>query len=433
MPEFLDLPEYENDPEKYYYLIRDKFKGKIFEPKEYLAFFSTLIKNQVIGEIGFLSKEFGVGFGDDVDYSIRAKKNGWKLVVAKDVFVFHNHRTTFKSIYSEEKIVNMLENNTRMFQEKHKDFYESGLKDDNLDTISELKNKLVETENLLRQKEVELDLVKSSKFWKLREYYEKIKFLFFHPVRFFIKYYKKAKGLFFIENPKVLVVVNHYYGESDGFNGKSSTQKIDVRKKIVERVLGELKKIPNADINVCGIKGKSLIDIDIDFSHISNPSFLIYESIQWMVSKVDEYDYFINIEDDILLTPETFNSVVRFDKVNPINECFHPNRIEYDEKKQGYCVDFKAWPGWKDVSKKYMGYEIRVANNPHSGLTILSKDKVKYALKTVDFRRREKIIGHYMASAYANVHEPFLLFRSYDDVLRHKVVHLDNFDNWIRQ
>ena len=286
-------------------------------------------------------------------------------------------------------------------------------------------------ENLLRQKGEEYSFIESFKFRKLRDYNEKVKFAIFNPLKFIKKYYKKISRQFYKRELSVLVVVNHYYGNNN-FNGKSSTQKAEVRKKIVERIISELKTLPNVDIKVCGIKGKALVNIDIDFSHISDPSFLVYESIEWMASQVDKYDYFINIEDDILLTRETFESIVEFDESNTINECFHPNRIEYDENDK-YCVDFKAWPGWKDISKTYNGHELRVANNPHSGVAILSKEKILYALKNVNLERRDKIIGYYMASAYANLHEPFLMFRAYDDIFMHKVIHLDNFDNWIKQ
>lgn len=61
-----------------------------------LAFFCTVIKREVITKIGYLSEEFGLGFGDDDDYCERAKNAGFKLVLRTDVTVLHYHRTTFK-------------------------------------------------------------------------------------------------------------------------------------------------------------------------------------------------------------------------------------------------------------------------------------------------------------------------------------------------
>ena len=61
-----------------------------------LAFFSVVIKRDVITKIGYLSEEFGLGFGDDDDYCERAKNAGFKLILRTDVTVLHYHRTTFK-------------------------------------------------------------------------------------------------------------------------------------------------------------------------------------------------------------------------------------------------------------------------------------------------------------------------------------------------
>lgn len=240
--------------------------------------------------------------------------------------------------------------------------------------------------------------------------------------------FKKINRLFFGEKyPKVLAVVNHYYGRGRDFSGKSTYQDANVRKKIIKKVISELREIPNIDTKICSIKNCSLINIDNDFSYIANPAFLVYESIEWMFSQVNNYDYFVNLEDDILLDRKTFERILKFDKRNPINECFHPNRMEYKDGKE-YCVDLKAMPGWKNISKNYLNYKLKVAVNPHSGISILSRDKLLYAQKHINFKRRDKTIGHYMASAYANLHLPFLLFRSFSNLSAHKVIHLDNWE-----
>jgi GT2 family glycosyltransferase len=61
---------------------------------ERLAFFCILIKREVFDKTGFLDEIFNLGSFEDDDYSIRAKKEGFKLIVAKDLFVHHyGHRT----------------------------------------------------------------------------------------------------------------------------------------------------------------------------------------------------------------------------------------------------------------------------------------------------------------------------------------------------
>ena len=73
-----------------------------------LAFFCTVIRGEVIDSVGLLDEGYGVGFGDDDDYCRRVVKAGWKMALAMDVLIKHHHRTTFKSLYSIDKIREML-------------------------------------------------------------------------------------------------------------------------------------------------------------------------------------------------------------------------------------------------------------------------------------------------------------------------------------
>jgi hypothetical protein len=52
---------------------------------------------------------------------------------------------------------------------------------------------------------------------------------------------------------------------------------------------------------------------------------------------------------------------------------------------------------------------------------------MRYAAARVDLASRDLIIGGYMASAYANLHSSFLVWRARSDLLAHHVVHLDNW------
>lgn len=74
-----------------------------------LAFFCTVIKREVIQKVGYLSEEYGMGYGDDDDYCERAKLAGFNLYLRGDVTVPHYHRTTFKKYvkgFEEEKAKN---------------------------------------------------------------------------------------------------------------------------------------------------------------------------------------------------------------------------------------------------------------------------------------------------------------------------------------
>lgn len=121
---FENLPEYNNDYVEYGKIVKNQYEGMTYMINEgILAFFSTLLKREVVEQVGMLSEDYGVGFRDDDDYAERARKFGWKLVLACDVFVFHNHRTTFKKRFSEEEIKEMMDKNMKTFRKKHRGIY----------------------------------------------------------------------------------------------------------------------------------------------------------------------------------------------------------------------------------------------------------------------------------------------------------------------
>lgn len=227
--------------------------------------------------------------------------------------------------------------------------------------------------------------------------------------------------------PRLLCYVTHYYGRSSEFYGKSSYQESEIRKKHLLDCIASLKRIPNATVKVCGIKGRSLVPIDIDFSHIERPEYLVFESLAELSSHVDEYDYFLTVEDDILVSEDVFSNILEFDRTSLVNEVLLPNRLELLNGKK-VLTDLVTKPGWTINEKTFNGYTLKVALNPHSGILILSQKKLRYCLERIDTSWRGQLVGGYMASAFAHFHRPFALFRPYRNADFHTVVHLDHFD-----
>jgi hypothetical protein len=238
---------------------------------------------------------------------------------------------------------------------------------------------------------------------------------------------------------RILCYINHFFGENPDFEGKSSFSKgleqkkreerARTRRKLVVEAIGQLTSHGNIDVKVCGIEGYSLVPIDIRFDHIRNsPIFLIYESLNHMSRFVDEYDYFINMEDDVLLPAETIANVVEYDKQSFLNEVLLPNRLEQSRQGNLFCVDTIAIPGWTQQRQRFGDHNLRVALNPHSGLLILSREKFKYCLARIDSAFRKPILHNELDSAFAYFHSPFSLYRS-EDIGFHYVIHLDNWMN----
>ena len=116
--QFADLPEYNNDPKAYATLISEIYKNQYLSVIGRLAFFLVLFKAEIVKKIGMLSEEYGFGFGEDDDYMLRLRRSGYFGAIAKDVFVFHNHNTTFKNRYSPQEIRDMRDRNRDLLYRK---------------------------------------------------------------------------------------------------------------------------------------------------------------------------------------------------------------------------------------------------------------------------------------------------------------------------
>lgn len=226
--------------------------------------------------------------------------------------------------------------------------------------------------------------------------------------------------------PRVLCYVNHFFGASTAFTGRSTTARPEARRAVVERCLASIRSaIPQAEIRICGVPGKSLLPIDLAFD-LEDPRHLVYASLDRMADQLEDYDWFVNLEDDIELRGETFRNAVEFERQSLPNECLLPNRME--ERHAGLqCVDLQAIPGWSQQERRFLGRSFRVAVNPHSAILMLSQGQLRHALRHVDRKFRGYVIGGPMASAYAHFHRPLALYRCFDEPAFHSVLHLDPY------
>ena len=226
--------------------------------------------------------------------------------------------------------------------------------------------------------------------------------------------------------PRVLCHVNHFFGPSPGFVGRSTSQDPEGRRRVVQRCLASLRAaIPQADIRVCGVPGRALLPLDEEF-RLEDPRLLVYESLNRMAERLGDYDWFVNLEDDIELRPEAWRNALAFEEGSLPNECLLPNRMEPRGTGE-QCVDVQAIPGWTQHERQFRGRTFRVAVNPHSAILMLSREKLAFALRHVDRSFRGHVIGGPMASAFAHFHRPLALYRSFDDPGFHSVLHLDPY------
>jgi hypothetical protein len=230
---------------------------------------------------------------------------------------------------------------------------------------------------------------------------------------------------------KTLCFVNHYYNpkREEGFKGGSTIDNPQ-REQMVKQVIQSLKAIPGCDVKVCGIKGFTVpgVNIDIDFTG-KDPHHIPYESLNLMNKYVNEYDYLLNVEDDILVSTDVLQNIIRFDNsIKDINKVFLPNRVEKENGKLNFIDWRDRWA--KEPSILFEKIPLKVASNFHSGILILSSKKYKYAYSKLDPKFRRVWWGGPMASAFAYFHIPFKLYRNSKFTEFHSVEHLDHWRNF---
>lgn len=226
---------------------------------------------------------------------------------------------------------------------------------------------------------------------------------------------------------RVICLFVHYFDKQSKFDGRSKHQSNDVRRAIVERALSALRSIKGVDVKVCGFKDRHLVPVDIDLSaRTNNPQFMMYEALGSLSEYRSDYDYFMVVEDDILIGPDVLNCIHEFDRHFNVDQIFLPNRIEISGNRVS-CVDTYWMPGTTGDEVSFQSHKLSVHKNPHSGLLIVNREKLEYLLQRVDASFREIVIGGYMASAFAHYHRPFRLYRATDGFDFHTVLHMDKY------
>ncbi len=75
----------------------EKSKGQLLDTKLLIGI-CVLMRREVMKKVGLLDEIYGIGCSDDFDYSIRIRKEGWRLGVARDVFLYHYGHQTFEEL-----------------------------------------------------------------------------------------------------------------------------------------------------------------------------------------------------------------------------------------------------------------------------------------------------------------------------------------------
>lgn len=82
-----------------------------------MDFHCVAISREVLEKVGLLDEEFGRGYYEDFDYSLRVKQAGYDLRVAEDVFIYHRGSASFGKLPLETKA--LMKRNKKRMVSKH--------------------------------------------------------------------------------------------------------------------------------------------------------------------------------------------------------------------------------------------------------------------------------------------------------------------------
>lgn len=82
-----------------------------------LDFCCVAIPRRVFDQVGLLDEDFGRGYYEDLDYSLRVKAAGFKLGIAEDSFVYHRGSASFAKVPFEIK--QLMKRNKNLVLRKH--------------------------------------------------------------------------------------------------------------------------------------------------------------------------------------------------------------------------------------------------------------------------------------------------------------------------
>ncbi|MFH2218781.1 MAG: glycosyltransferase family 2 protein [Pseudomonadota bacterium] len=92
-------------------------RGDCFS-SERLDFFCVAVRKTDYEKLGGLDEQFGPGYYEDTDFSIRAKRAGLNMIFTEDVFIYHKAGKSFSKM-GRKYVKNLMRENRKKLEKKH--------------------------------------------------------------------------------------------------------------------------------------------------------------------------------------------------------------------------------------------------------------------------------------------------------------------------
>jgi hypothetical protein len=215
--------------------------------------------------------------------------------------------------------------------------------------------------------------------------------------------------------PKILCLVPHYFGPAIFFGGSTDPQNLR-RKAVVQRARKQLQRIVRSvgvggTLVYCGFKCRALVPVDLDLSdRINDPRALCYVLFDIADSLLADHTHLLVVEDDIWVPHATIKNLLALEPLLPADCLLLPNWIEWILGVP-VCVDTYVNPGWTGKYSQIKGKNFFEDKIGHSGFLFMPVETFRRAYRGRRFLDHQQFFGDMMASAFANIHFSFKLYR----------------------
>lgn len=253
-------------------------------------------------------------------------------------------------------------------------------------------------------------------------------------IKFFSNPSTPAKG------PKVLIAIAHITSEQDARDPLGSgKEKVERLTATIDSILNSLAHcqltitvhtLPHRNV-VAGLPEYQQQLIQVVDTPDCDPMFVEYRIQDVFMGQAEDYDWFMLIEDDILILDSLFlEKISHFNDISSDVSCLlTPNRYEMYQGKKSYIdITISRDCAWSEVSSIVdNGVKFSECVNPHSAMYCLSKDQLRHWEKSGrTWKNQIVMVGPLESAATFCLLESFNLYKPHPQNLNYlEVRHFD--------
>jgi hypothetical protein len=241
-----------------------------------------------------------------------------------------------------------------------------------------------------------------------------------------------------VARPRVLVNISHIAPVEEAKNPHKAAYRIDRLRRTIDGLLTSFSHC-NLTIAVSSLPDRNVVQylpayqrqcVHLKLQPNCDPLYVGFRVQDELVDSVDQFDWFVFIEDDILINDSCFlDKIAAFHQHSTVQDVLLPNRYEFlDGTKRYIDLTIESEMAWNRLSAFKLG-DIKFAEciNPHSGMYCLSQAQIKYwARSKRTWKNQIVMVGPLESAATFCLLECFNLYKPHSNNLHYlEVQHYD--------